>query len=239
MSSSPLARELSLRTLDEIVSRCELRERGAPYLPLPVGGLRLFHGDGGVRRLVHVELATVGLDAHMIYAFTASDSPLPHFTLDAVHAGPGFAFHLDLVPRVDLAVNLDYLDAIYEPLTPTFNAAREMEGLSPALLAPRQRAQMSPWMLAHRADEGAFRGVGAPVVVYLEHWSRLLADGLPDSLTSRLHGGEREALIERDRRLRATIFDPDVDPLWDMVTRLMGAEVSEAMRAVLRDPEAV
>lgn len=49
-----LARELSLRTLEEIVGRCELRERGGPYLalPLPVGGLRLFQGDGGVRRSV-------------------------------------------------------------------------------------------------------------------------------------------------------------------------------------------
>mgnify|MGYP000387933889 CR=1 FL=1 len=234
-----LARELSLHTLDEIVQRCELRERGGPYLPLPVGGLRLFHGDGGVRRLVYVELATVGLDAHMIYAFTASDSPLPHFTLDAVHAGPGFAFHLDLVPRVDLAANPAYVDAIYEPLTPTFTAAREMEGLSPAHLAPRQRALMSPWMLAHRADEPAFRGLDAPVEVYLEHWSRLLADGLSEALCSRLYGGDAAALGERDRRLRAAIFDPEVDPVWDMVTRLVGAEVGEAMRAVLRDPEAV
>lgn len=234
-----LARELSVRTLDEIVSRCRLRERGGPYLPLPVGGLRLFHGDGGVRRLVYVELATVGLDAHMIYAFTASDSPLPHFTLDAVHAGPGFAFHLDLVPRVDLAANLEVVDAIYEPLTPTFNAAREMEGLSPAQLAPRQRALMSPWMLAHRADEAAFRGLDAPVEVYLEHWSRLLADGLPEALRSRLYGGDAAALGERDRRLRAAIFDPQVDPVWELVTRLVGAEVGEAMRTILRDPEVV
>ena len=234
-----LARELSLHTLDEIVQRCELRERGGPYLPLPVGGLRLFHGEGGVRRLVYIELATVGLDAHMIYAFTGAESPLPHFTLDAVHAGPGFAFHLDLVPRVDLGANPGYLEAVYEPLTPTFNAAREIEGLSPALLLPRQRALMSPWMLAHRADEAAFRGVEAPVAVYLEHWSRLLADGLPTLLTAGLFGGEPELLAERDRLLRAAIFDPEVDPVWDMVTRLVGAEVGEAMRTILRDPEAV
>jgi hypothetical protein len=231
-----LARELSMHTLDEIVGRFELRERGGPHLPLPVGGLRLFHGDAGVRRVVYIELVTVGLDAHMIYAFTGAESPLPHFTLDAVHAGPGFAFHLDLVPRVDLAANRAYLDAIYEPLTQTFNAAREIEGLSAAHLAPRQRALMSPWMLAHRADEAAFRGVEAPVAVYLEHWSRLLADGLPESLTSRLHVVD---LAERDRLLRAAIFDPEVDPVWDMVTRLVGAEVGEAMRTILRDPEAV
>lgn len=230
-----LARELSLHTLDEIVGRFDLRERGGPYLPLPVGGLRLFHGDAGVRRLVYIELATVGLDAHMIYAFTGSESPLPHFTLDAVHAGPGYGFHLDLVPRVDLAINLGYVDAIYEPLTPTFTAAREIEGLSPAQLAPRQRALMSPWMLAHRADEAAFRGVEAPVAVYLEHWSRLLADGLPEPLCSQLRGVD---LAERDHLLRAAIFDPAVDPVWDMVTRLVGAEVSEAMRTILREPEA-
>ena len=230
-----LSRELALHTLDEIVERCELRECGGPRLPLPVGGLRLFRGGGGVRQLVYIELTTVGLDAHMLYAFTAVDSALPHFTLDTVHAGAGFSFHLDLVPRVDLAANCEYLDAVYEPLTPTFNAAREMEGLRPAHLAPRQRALMSPWMLAHRADEGAFRGMAAPVAVYLEHWSRLLMDGLPESLTARLFAGE---LAERERRLRAATFDPEVDPVWEMVTRLVGAEVGESMRKILRDPEA-
>jgi hypothetical protein len=248
----PLARELSLRTLDELVGRFELKELGDPHTPLygvggsggtRVGALRLFAGDE-VRRLVYIELRSPGLDSHMIFAFTPRGSALPHFTLDAVETRPAgpepsrlrpeFAFHLDLVPRVDLGVNLGYLDAIYEPLTPTFNAVREIEGLSLAHVAPRQRALMSPWMLAHRADEGALRALGAPVAVYLEHWARLLVDGLPHEVAAHLHCDD---LADRDRRNRAAIFDPDVDPVWSVVGRLVGGEVCEAMRAVLCDAE--
>jgi hypothetical protein len=246
----PLARELSLRTLDELVGRFELSELGDPHMPLQgpggarCGALRLFTGEA-VARLVYIEMRSPGLDSHMIFAFTPRGSCLPHFTLDAVETRPAgpepsrlrseFAFHLDLVPRVDLGINLGYLDAIYEPLTPTFNAVREVEGLSLAQVAPRQRALMSPWMLAHRADEGAFGALGAPVAVYLEHWSRLLVDGLPPEVTASLRCDD---LADRDRRNRAAIFDPRVDPVWSVVSRLVGPEVCESMRALLCDAEA-
>lgn len=159
-----LAKQLSHTTLNKIINRFGLTETGSPYLtlhspmsPAPVGELRLFSG-GRVHQLVYIGLSVppIGLDSHMIFAFTPPDSPLPHFTLDSVLAGPHFAFHLDLIPRVDLGANLAYINELFEPLTPIFNATKTIEGLTPAHLSPRQYALMSPWMLAYRANESAF-----------------------------------------------------------------------------------
>ena len=56
------------------------------------------------------------LDSHMIFAFTPENSAVPHFTLDSVANGDNYAFHLDLIPRVDLATSLPYLDTVWDVL---------------------------------------------------------------------------------------------------------------------------
>jgi hypothetical protein len=235
-----LARELSHTTLDTIRRRFDMAEVGDPYLPLtvrgmpqPLGEARVFRG-GRVTKLVYVGLAfpPAGLDSHMLYAFTAPESPIPHFTLDAVLAGEHFAFHLDLIPRVDLGANLAYIDAVHHPLTSEFEAAKRIEGLSPAQITPRQCALMSPWMLAYRADESAFAAIHGPVSAYLEHWSALVERGLPPELAA----FDAAALAERDRRNRAAIFSPAVDPVWAQVERLLGAETGARLREILRSP---
>lgn len=236
-----LARELSHRTLDAIRQRCDMTEVGDPYLPLvvhgmpsPVGAARLFRGNRVVK-MVYVGLAfpPAGLDSHMIYAFTAPESPIPHFTLDAVLAGEHFAFHLDMIPRVDIGANLAYIDAVHHPLTETFEAVRQLEGLSPARITPRQSALMSPWMLAYRADERAFAHIQEPVGAYLEQWFGLVERGLPPDLSADF---DPATLAERDRRNRAAIFNPAVDPVWAQVERLLGAEVGARLREILRNP---
>jgi hypothetical protein len=169
----------------------------------------------------------------MIYAFTAPESPIPHFTLDAVLTGEHFAFHLDLIPRVDLGANLAYIDAIHHPLTSEFEAARRIEGLTPAQITPRQCALMSPWMLAYRADEHAFAAIHGPVSAYLEHWSRLVERGLPPELGAAF---DAATLAGRDQLNRAAIFNPAVDPVWAQVERLLGAETGAHLREILRSP---
>jgi hypothetical protein len=163
----------------------------------------------------------------MLFAFTAPDSAVPHFTLDSVFGGEHFAFHLDLIPRVDLGVNLDYINAALHPLTDEFQAVKQLEGLSPAHLSPRQYAIMSPWMLAYRANEAAFAAIEKSVNVYLDHWFNLAENGLATETTA-------EALAERDRRNRAILFSPEVDPVWEKVDRLVGAEMSARLRRILQ-----
>lgn len=188
------------------------------------GHVRRLHG-GAVAKLVQVTLVVpeIGLDSHMLFAFTDAESAVPHFTLDAVGVGGGYAFHLDLIPRVPLQDAPEYVERAYRPLDEHLGV-RELPGLSPAELDERQLACMSPWMFAHRADEGAFRGLGGAVRGYLDHWLELLDK--PGTLPT----ADPATLVEHDRAQRAELFNPEVDPVWHRVEQLLGAEQTRTVR---------
>jgi hypothetical protein len=237
-----LAKDLADKTLARIIEHYGLREHGDPYMTLknqmngePVGPLRVFSG-GPVSKLVYCGMTVpfIGLDSHMIYAFTAPDGAVPHFTLDSVCNGDTYAFHLDLTPRVDLGAHLDYINAVFQPLSETFAEARSLEGLSPAHISPRQYALMSPWMLVYRATPAAFAQVNPFVERYLEHWFGLVENGPPPETYADTTPESRAA---RDVVNRQAIFSPEVDPVWAQVDRLVGAEVSAQQRAVMMSQE--
>ena len=237
-----LARQLSHDTLNTIIARYGLRELGEPYLALvspmsshPVGACRLFapspDGPERVRKVVYIGITVppIGLDSHMFFAFTPPESIAPHFTLDSVMSGSSFAFHLDLIPRVDLGAHLAYMNEVFMPLTPAFEAAREIEGLSAAHLSPRQYALMSPWMLAYRATESAYARCRPHIEAYLQHWFNLLERGIetPVELSP-------AQLAARDKANRAAIFSYEVDPVWNQIERLLGRETNLKLIDLLR-----
>ncbi len=234
-----LPQQLAFGALDKIKTRFRLTESGSPYLnlispmsPAPVGSVRIFSGDT-VHKLVYIGLVVppIGLDSHMIFAFTKPESHIPHFTLDSVMAGPYFAFHLDLIPRADLGANLKYMNAVFDNLTPIFDEAKKIEGLTAAQLGPKQYALMSPWMLAYRASESAFEQIQTPVNGYLDHWFNLVENGISaDAIPS-------ADFAQRDQLNRNAIFDPEVDKVWAQVSRLVGEEMSEKLREILRNQE--
>ena len=237
-----LANTLSQNTLKAIIERFNLTEHGEPYKmlessmsPAPVGQVRVFSGKP-IHKMVYIGLTVppIGLDSHMIFAFTAPDSPLPHFTLDSVLAGPHFAFHLDMIPRVDLGANLAYIDEIFQPLTEIFDSAKEIEGLTPAHLSPRQYAIMSPWMLAYRATEEAFAQIDDHIERYLAHWFKVVESKLS---VSTFEGLDNYNFSQRDQRNRAAIFNPKVDPVWGQIDRLLGKAASRELRELLRDQD--
>lgn len=198
-------------------------------MPEPVGSARVF---AGAATLVYVGMTVpmIHLDSHMMFAFTGASSPVPHFTIDSVKHPDGYAFHLDLIPRVDLGANLAYMDHCYGPLTEPRATALALDGLTPADLAPRQWALMSEWMLANHCDEATFQQVAPTVDAYRERWFALMSDGVPDDL---LDDADRLALASRDQRNRAAIFNPAVDRVWAQVDRLLGEEQSESVRTLL------
>lgn len=235
-----LARTLCEGTLERIVERFSLDEvttDGGPYLPLPApmpgagGECRIWTGEA-IERMVYVGLAfpPAGLDSHMLFAFPPTGSPIPAFTLDSIDAADTHAFHLDLIPRADLGAELAYMDAVYGPLTESFEAGRATEGLSEAHLTPRQLALMSPWMLAYRATEAAFRQIETYVQAYLDHWAKLVENGLPDAVAGGLDAGR---IAERDRRNRAALFNPEVDPVWNQIAPMIGEDAGARIRALL------
>jgi hypothetical protein len=230
-----LAAKFSLATLEKIQQRFRLREVGDSQPALtnsvssePTGSLRLFTGPL-IPRLIYIWITAprLNLDSHMICAFTAPESAVPHFMLDAVRSGAQYAFHLDLIPRVDPGANLAYLNAVYQPLTAEYERMKKVAGLSPAPLSPRQVALMSPWMLIYRATESAFAQIEEPVQVYLDHWFNLVELGVPVAIA---FGGDAETLAARDRLNRAAIFNPEVDPVWAQVEWLLGPETSASLR---------
>jgi hypothetical protein len=157
-----LAADLAFSTLDKLRERLGLTEvqnipLASPMMPEPVGSVRVFSGEK-LSKAVYIGMSVpfIKLDSHMIFAFTKIDSAIPHFTLDSVNNDTNYAFHLDLIPRVDLGASLEYIDAVYGDLSEEFDKAGQIEGLSKAHLNPRQLAVMSPWMLVNRAESEAF-----------------------------------------------------------------------------------
>ena len=246
MSQSPdsLPARLFNNTLGRLLDVLELEEQtgeeGGAYLPLisqlpmvqgEVGNVRLFTG-GPLFRVVTCSLAVepIQLDSHMLFAFTPGTSAVPHFTLDSVKAGEHFAFHLDLIPRVDLGAHLAYMDEVFGPLTDAHAAGSAIEGLSRAHLSPRQHAIMSPWMLANRATEDAFEAIESAVEAYQRHWFDLLRVGIS---AAALEGVTPADLQQRNLRNKQIIFDPDVDPVWERITSMIGEEAVAIQRALL------
>ena len=232
-----LPAELCLGTVEVVAARLGLTEtESAPLTSAmdgsPVGVHRVLARDG-VAAVVYVAMTVeaFGLDSHMCFAFTPPESAVPHFTVDSVLAGPHYAFHLDLIPRIDPGASLAYIDYCLVPLSEAHSRAGEIGGLTPAHLSRRQWQLMSAWMLAHRADEESFRAVFGTVADYRDHWLKLMDDGVPDSV---LDGIGAEQLAERDARHRAALFNPDVDPVWAQVDRLLGPEASARIRSSLQ-----
>lgn len=254
-----LAGKLSVETLDRIVAHFGLEEvsgeDGGPFMSLnappfgnaPAGCFRLWHGGERLQKLVYTGIAVepIGLDSHMLFAFTKRDSIVPTFTLDSVYtkmppgADPNFpdggdmySFHLDLVPKCDLGVNHAYMQRAYEDLTAAQADVLAAEGIYSAQLSPMQRAIMSPWMLAQRTTAAAYEEqVFAVADSYLRHWFQLVDDGM-DDLVADIQG---ESGATRDAANRELIFNREIDAVWAKIDGLLGADVSGAMIAILRN----
>ena len=228
-------------TLQGLVEDLELNEitgeNGGPYMSLishmpmaqgEVGAVRVYESEK-IAKVVTCSIVVpqIFLDSHMIFAFTQDDSAVPHFTLDSVKAGEHYSFHLDLIPRVDLGANIDYMNEVFHPLTDLHELANKTEGLSPAHITPRQRAIMSPWMLVNRADESAFSQIGQFVEQYRKYWLSVLDAGVKTSVS-------KEQVKQRDKANRAAIFNVEIDPVWGRINGLIGEQAGQQLRALLR-----
>jgi hypothetical protein len=240
-----LPKALHEKVLNAIVARFELSEDfaedGGPFLPLisqipmhdgSVGYMRRFTGNSLFQVVTSsIVVPALQLDSHMVFAFTPSDSAIPHFTVDSVCAGEHHAFHLDLIPRMDLGSQLAYMNEVFLPITDSWERGSAIEGLSRAHLSPRQLGIMSPWMLANRATESAFVEIGSVVDDYLNHWFSLMDKGIS---AGALNGVSAQELIQRDQRNKFAIFNPDVDPVWQRIAPLVGQEAADQQIATLR-----
>ena len=186
-----------------------------------------------VPRVVVVELAdpTVGLTSWMLHGFAPSGEPVPHLGMDVVEHPGGCAVFADLLPRVDLAVHLDHAALTYAALEPILADVAADPSLRPESLPPRQVAVLSPWRLSLAGDSEGLARAAHAAAAYVAHWVGLVAAGLPQ-----LDGTDAASLIARDRTHRGAVVDPDLDPVWRMAERLIGAGSVESIRQLLANP---
>jgi len=253
-----LASKISHLTLQRITEHFGLEEvqgeDGGPFRPLtapafgnaPVGNFRLWNGGERLLKVVYtgITVEAIGLDSHMIFAFTKPDSLVPTFTLDSVYTrmppgmdpnfsegGDMYAFHLDLVPRCDLGVNEEYMQRCYVPLTESQAKVITTDGVYAAQLSPMQRAIMSPWMLAQRTSAEAYEAEIFPAAkFYLDHWLHMVDNGI-DDIVSGIVG---DSGASRDAANRELIFNREIDSVWNKIDGMLGTDVSDFMIKVLR-----
>ncbi len=203
-----------------------------PIAGQAIGELRLYRGAVTVVT-TGMESPMLGLDTHQVTVFTPGDSVVPHLTVDAALAPTQNGEHhvgADVLGRVDLPANPDYLDAVYRPLSAALDAATADERLRPATgLDPVRKALRSPWLFAAYLDEPDLPASAPIIDAYVDHWLVLFRDGVagyePDL--------DAPALADRDRRFRATLFAVETNPLWGLVDRLLGQPAGAAIREVL------
>ncbi|MGK0500414.1 MAG: hypothetical protein ACJAYG_002064 [Oceanicoccus sp.] len=242
-----LAYKLCWDSIDYIVERFNMKELlgedGGAYHPImfarggkEVGEQRIWMGQNGVFKLVYVGLVAnpPGVDSHMMFAFTDKDNPAPHYTVDSVHlAHMGhYAYHCEVMPGVDIAANLNYVNHVYEPLTTINKDLYETEGFVKSKeLGLRQWAFMSPWMLAGRApDAEGFSKLFDTIPQYREHWANLIEQGIPEDC---LDGVDMSKVADRDARNRFAAFNRDVDPVYNQLLPLMGQHEGDRQIRVL------
>ena len=170
------------------------------------------------------------------YAFARSVSLIPHLIVEWVgHDEPGegpVEVLVDLVPRIDLAVNLDYVDEVYGPLTSIFHEARSLDEVRIVPVPPRRAIAMSPWRLSLSVPDDQMDDFGLLVDRYVGRWIDVNSGGVSsqvDPLAS-----DQARLVQHDRYHRNSLFDGESDPYWERVDRVLGPDTGAEVRFTLR-----
>ncbi|MET0284032.1 MAG: hypothetical protein ABW352_06165 [Polyangiales bacterium] len=193
-----------------------------------VGELRVYRGRGRVQKVVssRFSLGTPAMDSHSVVIFTQPDCPVPHFGLDSVQLDTRVHLYVDLLPKRDLGVSLDYLDACYVPLSDVRRELEQDARFTPSVAPLRHRALLSPWHALYTLDPSDLGAAEFYVERYLNHWASLLSSNDPALASS-------PAVAERDRTYRQTLYSRDVDPAWGMLDRVIGASTVDEILAAL------
>jgi hypothetical protein len=193
-----------------------------------IGELRVYRGRGRVQKVVssRFALSTPAMDSHSVVVFTRPDSAVPHFGLDSVRIGSRVHLYVDLLPKRDLSVSLDYLDRCYVPLTNVRSALEQDTRFMQSGAPLRHRALLSPWHALYTLDPADLDAAEAYVESYVSHWASLLRSDAPELESS-------PELVARDLVYRKTLYSRAVDPAWSMLDRAIGQSTVDEILAAL------
>lgn len=244
------AGELTEATLERIAARYGMQVRQDVPLQAADGGPL----TGSYRILAGPELdkiVVVNLDIDdgeqpnqidLLYAFSPSNNLAPHLGLEwsrvADVDGDGSTqlwILVDLLPRLDLAVNPGYIDEVYEPLTPILADAWTIPGAELVRIPARRGVGFSPWRFSAAAPESESAALDTIVDRYVDHWMAIVSGGVGASVDPLASDPAR--LVQHDRYHREGIFDEMSTPHWMRVNRLLGQNDAAELRQALRSQE--
>ncbi len=193
-----------------------------------VGELRVYRGRGRVQKIVtcSFSVGSPTVDGQSVFVLTEPSSPVPHLVLDSTHTGPRVSFHLDLLPKRDLAVSLAYLDRCYVPLSEVRGDLDADARFSAAQLSRRLRSLLSPWNVAHTVDVADLSAAQCYVDRYVTHWASLLRSDAPEFEAA-------PDIAWRDVQHRQLLFRRGVDPFWDTLDRMLEPPAVDLLIAAL------
>ncbi len=148
---------------------------------------------------------------------------VPHFGF-ALGTAPDIFMYMDYVSRVDLLVDLDYLDKYYEPVNKTYLRLRNDDRFSPFVsqdLYMRQaQSQTSLCHMVSVSDEtiGIVRDLAHEM---LDRWLKWVDEA------EEVPADQRSALAERDLHVRRAICERD--PANILGVKLFGEEMTERL----------
>lgn len=234
-------------TYAEIVERIAAAEglRAVLVEPLLDSDSRAPIGEVATLEGMNVDKA-VGMDLRLddgrrplwkrvFHVFSRTSSLIPHLALEwsgSDDAPSEITVLVDLLPRIDLAVNLDYVDEVYGPLTAARDSLLEAADFAVEAVPPRRAIALSPWRISGTFPAEQLTEVAPVVERYTERWLSINSGGVGASVDPLARDQAR--LIQHDRFHRNALFDPDSDPFWERVDRALGLDGAAALRLTLR-----
>ncbi len=184
---------------------------------------RVYRGQAGLHKLVELQIAAPAqqLVSHSLLAFTAPDSAVPHFVMDAVLAGPRASLHIDLIPRIPLEQHEAYHAHCFAPLRVVRRDMARDKRLGSGQDTAKFTGPRSPYEALCNLPTEQLEVARSYARRYFEHWCSMLGAPLPRQATAGLDRGE---LASRDRQTRTAIFHRDSDPFWRKLDAVVGAD---------------
>lgn len=152
---------------------------------------------------------------------------VPHFGM-ALGTIPHLFCYLDLIPRVDLMTDLDYLDRYYEPLNGQYLAFEQDPDFRPFVSRSLyMRQAQSRTSLCYMTDphQDKLKKIGQAAHHMLDQWFLHLDQA------EKVDPKEQALLAERDLLIRQTISERD--PANVMGTKIFGQNLTERLVGVL------
>ncbi len=203
-----------------------------------------------VLKVLHLRLnfAPVGMEANALHIITKRDSLVPHAVTECVfydpevdapfdpkHDGPpNLGFFMNVVGRVDPAVNLKYQQQVFLPLEDINNEVRSLTDARMGAIPRLQMSILQPWALAVTTPFSNIALLQKACEQYIDRTLELIKSGVPSEW---LVDGEAERSALRDALTRVNYLSPEVDHIWPRMEQLIGKEDSDRLRAIMTSQE--